>query len=181
MLKSALLKKTVCLTTIFSFALANLPKVAEAYGYRLSPESFDQMYYLAQNGKVEALRASVHRGLNIDIMNADGDTGLCVAARRHDIYAYNSFRAAGANPRHPCTQNIYDYDAFTTSSRAVPVTSTSREAYGAVGNEQYSMSPKIWWWIGGAALVGGGLALALGGGGGGGSSGGNGGSGNDEN
>ena len=177
MLKSALLKKTVCLTTIFSFALANLPKVAEAYGYRLSPESFDQMYYLAQNGKVEALRASVHRGLNIDIMNADGDTGLCVAARRHDIYAYNSFRAAGANPRHPCTQNIYDYDAFTTSSRAVPVTSTSREAYGAVGNEQYSMSPKIWWWIGGAALVGGGLALALGGGGGGGSSGGNGGSG----
>lgn len=168
MLNGALLKKTVCLTTIVSFALANLPKTAEAYGYRLSPESFDQMYYLAQSGKVEALRASVHRGLNIDVMNDDGDTGLCVAARRHDFYAYNSFRAAGANPRHPCTQSIHDYDDFTTSSRTVPVTSTPREAYGATGNEQYSLSPKFWWWVGGAALVGGGVAIALSSGGGGG-------------
>lgn len=162
MLKSALLKKTVCLTTIFSFALTGLSKTAEAYGYRLSPESFDHMYYLAQSGKVDALRASVHRGLNIDVMNDNGDTGLCVAARRHDAYAYNSFRAAGANPRHPCTQSIYDYEDFTTSSRAVPVTSTPREAYGATGNEKYSLSPNFWWWVGGAALVGGGVAIALG-------------------
>ncbi|MBQ8481155.1 MAG: hypothetical protein IJ532_01315 [Alphaproteobacteria bacterium] len=168
MLKSALLKKTVCITTIFSFALANLPRIANAYGYRLTPESFEEMYALAQNGRVEALRSSINRGLNIDVMNSNGDTGLCVAARRHDSYTYNSFRAAGANPRHPCTQNIEDYDNFINSSRAVPVTSTPRAAYGYIGKENYSVSPKIWWWIGGAALVGGALALALGGGGGGG-------------
>ena len=168
MLKSALFRKTVCITTIFSFALANLPRIANAYGYRLTPESFEEMYALAQNGRVEALRSSINRGLNIDVMNADGNTGLCVAARRHDSYTYNAFRAAGANPRHPCTQYIEDYDDFIKSSRAVSVTSTPRAAYSTIGNEDYSVSPKIWWWIGGAALVGGVLAIALGGGGGGG-------------
>ena len=162
MLKSALFNKTVCMITVFSFALANLPRTAGAYGYRLTPESFNEMYYLAQSGRVEALRSSINRGLNIDVMNADGDTGLCVAARRHDSYTYNSFRAAGANPRHPCTQNIDDYDDFIASSRAVPVTSTPRAAYGYIGKEEYSVSPRVWWWIGGAAVVGGILALILG-------------------
>lgn len=162
MLKSALLKKTICITTIFSFALANLPGTARAYGYRLTPESFDEMYYLAQNGRVEALRASVNRGLNIDAMNADGDTGLCVAAHRRDAYTYNAFRAAGANPHHPCTQNIDDYEDFIVSSRAVSTTSSPRAAYGVMGKEKYSVSPSVWWWIGGAAVVGGILALVLG-------------------
>lgn len=179
MLKSAIFKKTVCITTIFSFALANLPRTAEAFGYRLTPESFEEMYALAQNGRVEALRSSINRGLNIDVMNSNGDTGLCVAARRHDSYTYNAFRAAGANPRHPCTQDIEDYDNFLANSRAVSVTSTPRAAYGTIGKEQYSVSPKIWWWIGGAALVGGAIAIALGGGGGGGSHSSNGGGGGD--
>ena len=180
MLKSAIFKKTVCITTIFSFALANLPRTAEAFGYRLTPESFEEMYALAQNGRVEALRSSINRGLNIDVMNSNGDTGLCVAARRHDSYTYNAFRAAGANPRHPCTQDIEDYDNFLANSRAVSVTSTPRAAYGTIGKEQYSVSPKIWWWIGGAALVGGAIAIALGGGGGGSHSGSGGGGGDTE-
>lgn len=170
MLKSAFLRKTICITTIFSFSLAVLPKTANAYGYRLTPESFEEMYSLAQSGRVEALRASVNRGLNIDAMNSDGDTGLCVAARRHDSYTYNSFRAAGANPRHPCTQTINDYEDFIVSSRAVSPTSTPRAAYGALGKEDYSVSPRFWWWVGGAAVVGGVLALGLGHGGGHGSS-----------
>lgn len=170
MLKNAIFKKTICATTIFSFAMTGIVRTANAYGYRLTPESFEKMYSLAQNGRVESLRASINRGLNIDAMNENGDTGLCVAARRHDIYTYNAFRAAGANPRHPCTQNISNYNSFVTSSRAVPVTSTPRAAYGYIGKEKYSVSPKIWWWLGGAALVGGGVALALSGGGGGGGS-----------
>ena len=170
MFDGALLRKTVCLTTVFSFAFANLPGTAHAYGYRLIPESFEEMYALAQNGRVEALRSSINRGLNIDVMNSNGDTGLCVAARRHDFYTYNAFRAAGANPRHPCTQNISDYENFIHSSRAVSVTSTPRAAYSTIGHEEYRVSPNIWWWIGGAALIGGGVALAVGGGGGGGSS-----------
>ena len=170
MLKSALLKKTICMTTIFSFAFANLPGSASAYSYRLTPESFEEMYSLAQRGRVEALRASVNRGLNIDAMNADGDTGLCVAAHRRDSYTYNAFRAAGANPHHPCTQNIDNYSGFIASSNAVSEDSTPRAAYGAIGKEKYSVSPSIWWWIGGAALIGGIIALILGHGGHGGSS-----------
>lgn len=166
MLKSTF-RKTVGIVTIFSFGTAIMPWPAHAYSYRLTPVSFNEMYSMAENGEVESLREAVHRGLNIDVMNYNGDTGLCVAARRHDAYTYNSFRAAGANPRHPCTQTIYDYESFVNNSRAVSVTATPREAYGKMGKEKYRIAP-IWWWIGGTAVVGGLLLLLLGGGGGGG-------------
>ncbi|MBP1532402.1 MAG: hypothetical protein ILA52_02775, partial [Alphaproteobacteria bacterium] len=135
----------------------------------LPPQSFSKMYALAKSGEVEALRASVFRGLNIDSVNQNGDTGLCVAAQRHDAYAYNSFRAAGANPRHPCTQKISDYEEFVNSYRTVSMEASPREAYGALGKEEYKVSSAVWWWLGGAALIGGIAAIALGGGGGGGS------------
>lgn len=167
MLKNTLLKKTVCVSTVCSFMLVNIPTKVGAYGYRLSPESFSEMYSMAQSGNVEGLRASVFRGMNIDTMDENGNTGLCIAARRHDSYTYNSFRAAGANPRHPCTQNIDDYEEFVTSSKTVPVTSTSREAYGTMGKEEYSISPAVWWWLGGAVVAGGILAIVLGSSGGG--------------
>ena len=97
-----LLAKIVSTSTALSFIGATIsPYIAHANN--LAPLSFDQMYSLAQNGDVEALRASVRRGMNINVMDKYGDTGLCIAARRHDSYTYNSFRAAGANPRHPCT------------------------------------------------------------------------------
>lgn len=168
MLKNTLLMKTVCGVTIYSFMLALVPQNVRAWG--LPPESFNRMYSMAHYGEVEGLRASVYRGLNIDSVNSQGDTGLCVAARRHDIRAYNAFRASGANPRHPCTQRIEGYDQFVQSSNAVPLTANSREAYSALGKEEYRIAPWVWW-AGGALLVGGvAAAIALGGGGGGGGS-----------
>lgn len=168
MLKNTLLMKTVCGVTIYSFMLALVPQNVRAWG--LPPESFNRMYSMAHYGEVEGLRASVYRGLNIDSVNSQGDTGLCVAARRHDIRAYNAFRASGANPRHPCTQRIEGYDQFVQSSNAVPLTANSREAYSALGKEEYRVAPWVWW-AGGALLVGGvAAAIALGGGGGGGGS-----------
>ena len=164
----ASLKNFICATTLFSFAFSVLPQPAAAYN--LAPESFGEMYRLARIGDVESLRAAVYRGLNIDSVNADGDTGLCIAAKRHDVYAYNAFRAAGANPNHPCVQNISDYEDFVNSSRTVPTTATSRSAYSKMGKEVYSISPKVWWWVGGIALAGGATAIALGAGGGGGGS-----------
>lgn len=165
MLKNAFFIKTITSVSLYSFMLASMPQ--PAHGWGLNPQSFNQMYNLAQNGDVEGLRASIYRGLNIDAVNADGDTGLCLAARRHDAYTYNSFRAAGANPHHPCTQNIDDYERFVSGSGAVPVTANSRAAYGAIGHEEYRVSPWVWWTLGGA-LVAGGLILAFSGGGGGG-------------
>jgi hypothetical protein len=165
MFRNALFVKTICGITIYSFLLSTIPSEASAWG--LPPESFNKMYSLAQKGDVEALRASVYRGLNIDAVNRSGDTGLCVAAKRRDTYTYNAFRAAGANPRHPCTQRIIGYDNFVERSSAVPMTANSREAYSALGREKYRIAPWVWW-TGGALLAGGViLALSLGGGGGG--------------
>ena len=160
MQKKTSFKKVVCLTTALSFGFAVLyPYTSRANP--LSPISFDEMYSLAQRGDVESLRASVRRGMNIDVMKSNGDTGLCIAAKNHDSYTYNAFRAAGANPRHPCTQNIPDYQRFVESSRAVPVTAVPREAYSEVGRESYSVSPRVWWVLGGLALIGGVTALVL--------------------
>lgn len=168
MLKNSLFIKTVCGVTIYSFILASIPQNAKAWG--LPPESFNRMYAMAHNGEVEGLRASMYRGLNIDATNSNGYTGLCVAAERRDIRAYNAFRAAGANPHHPCTQYIDNYNEFVRNSNAVPMTANSREAYSALGKEEYKVSPWVWW-TGGALLVGGIVAaIALGGGGGGGGS-----------
>ena len=165
MFKNNIFTKAVSIMVMGSFAFVTTPK--KTYAQMLVPVSFSQMYYLAQNGQVEALRASVHRGMNIDVMNRNGDTGLCIAARRRDSYTYNAFRAAGANPRHPCTQTVEGYEDFVNSAQTTPINSTSRAAYGMMGKESYTVAPWVWW-TAGALLVGGGVALALSGGGGGG-------------
>ena len=165
MFKNNIFTKAVSIMVMGSFVFVTTPKKTKAQ--MLVPVSFSQMYYLAQNGQVEALRASVRRGMNIDVMNRNGDTGLCIAARRRDSYTYNAFRAAGANPRHPCTQTVEGYADFVNSAKTTPINSTSRAAYGMIGKESYKVAPWVWW-TGGALLVGGGIALALSGGGGGG-------------
>lgn len=166
MLKNTFWSKSVCLLTAYAVAFAAIPRYAHAWG--LAPESFDRMYQLAQQGNVEALRASVYRGLNIDSVNRDGDSGLCVAAKRRDAYTYNAFRAAGANPHHPCVQRINGYESFVENSQAVPVTATARAAYGAMGKETYAVSSRLWWGLGALLLAGGVVALVAGHGGGGG-------------
>ncbi len=168
MFKNKTLFKTTGLVSLVALGFATMPSAAQAYN--LAPLSFNRMYNLAQNGEVEALRASVRRGMNIDTVNQNGDTGLCVAAQHRDAYTYNAFRAAGANPRHPCVQRIPYYKDFVNSSKAVSVTATPREAYGQMGKESYKISSTTWWILGGLAVGGGIAALAMGGGGGGGGS-----------
>ncbi len=158
--------KIASLFTLISFSTTIVPVSAKAQ--RLTPLSFSEMYWLAENGDIEALRASVRRGMNIDTVNANGDTGLCIAAKQRDSYTYNAFRASGANPRHPCTQHIRNYADFVNSTKTVSVTATPREAYGAMGKEEYKISAGTWWLLGGLAVAGGVAAAVAGGGGGGG-------------
>lgn len=148
----------------FAVGAAALLAAANALAYdgRLSPQDFNKMYYLAQNGKVGILREAVNRGLNIDAVNPNGDTGLCIAVKRKDYVAYNTFRMSGANPRHRCTYAMYDqYQEFLEDSDAARV-------HRVVGNEEslyYEDNERSWWpWIlGGAALGGGIWALSSGG------------------
>lgn len=129
------------------------------------------MYSLATQGNVRALRAAVQRGLNIDATDRYGNTGLCHSIYQRNYTAYNAFHASGANPRHPCIQNIppQQYDAFMASARATPVTATPRDAYKEFADGEFVFS-KTTWIVGGVLLAGGITALALGGGGGGGGS-----------
>ncbi len=131
----------------------------------LAPQDFNKMYHLASQGKIGVLRSAVNRGLNIDSVNPNGDTGLCIAVKRKNYVAYNSFRMSGANPRHQCTYRIYrEYQEF------LDTTKTAREEK-ILGNKEslyYNEEERNWWpWIlGGVALGGGALALSGGGGGG---------------
>ncbi len=139
-------------------------KDAQAVVGALSPQDFNKMYYLAAQGKVGILRNAVNRGLNIDSVNPNGDTGLCIAIKRNNYVAYNSFRMSGANPSHPCTFRMYNhYQRFLKSTKTV------RENV-VLGNEEslyYREEEKNWWpWILGGLVVGGGISAMSGGGGG---------------
>lgn len=158
------MKKIISLAVLCAFSFAN-----RAFAAGLAPEDFNKMYALAHNGEVYALRGSVQRGLNIDSLDKYGNTGLCVSIYRNDQRAYNTFRAAGANPRHPCTQNIPTarYESFMSSSRVVAVNETPRQAFNVI-HTGFMYSTKFWT----TALTGvaGIAAIAMAGGGGGGSS-----------
>lgn len=137
---------------------------AYAIGGRLPPRDFNKMYYLATKGKVGILREAVNRGLNIDAVNPNGDTGLCIAIKRKDYIAYNTFRMSGANPRHACTYRISKQYREFLQEKETP------NAEKIVGNEEslyYNEEERSWWpWIlGGAAVVGGGILAFSGDGG----------------
>ena len=85
----------------------------------LRPMSFEEMYEVASDGEIGALKSAVRRGLNINTTNEDGDTGLCLAIKHWDYRAYNAFGADGANPQTPCTINIprEHYEDFIESYR----------------------------------------------------------------
>ncbi len=125
---------------------------AYAYDGGLSPQDFNQMYHFASAGRLDVLREAVGRGLRIDSVNPDGDTGLCIAIKRNNHEAYNTFRAAGANPRHPCTLRIYKkYQSFLASGVATPV---DKEAEARAATYYWNQGHGWWPWILGAALVG---------------------------
>lgn len=157
------MRKVIVFVTIYAFLFSSLP--ARAY---LPPISNAQMYTLATQGNVRALRAAIQRGLNIDTLDRYGNTALCHAIIQRNYTAYNALRAAGANPYHPCVRNIREgyYDSFLSSRRVVPTTANSREAYAYMGEEDFLFSSATWWTLG-TILLGGALVLILGGGGGG--------------
>ena len=130
---------------------------AQAY---LDPLIFNEMYAYATAGNVSALNSARHRGLNINAVNQNGDTGVCVAIQRNDHTAYNTFLRVGASSRPACLNKIssQQYNRFMKTSDEIKTT-----------NLKDDDDNSIWWWIGGAAVVGG-VALALSGGGGGGGS-----------
>ncbi|MBQ9447998.1 MAG: hypothetical protein IJU61_15475, partial [Victivallales bacterium] len=97
----------------------------------LAPESFQALYNMAARGNVTGLNNARSRGLNIDSVNRNGDTGLCTAAKSGNKVAYKAFLQAGANPSHPCTWEIRGYREFMNSAIRTPVTNIDTAVYGA--------------------------------------------------
>lgn len=148
----------------------------------LQVQNFNALYSAASNRRIEIISRALARGLDIDSIDSNGNTGLCVAIRRNDYTAYQVFSHFGANQNHSCITRIprYQYSRFMAS---VPRTyqeytsASSRYAKLPVQNSYNIYSNNLYgtqwykspwtWTIGGLAIVGGGIALASGGGGGG--------------
>lgn len=155
-------------TLILFSLLCMFSTTAEAYLQQLSPQSFNALYDLASRGNVSAINNARSRGLNIDSVNANGDTGLCVAAKYRNRKAFKSFLQSGANPSHRCTWEISGYRDFLRSVVENPVKNLDT-AVPANKGLLSSMSLTTKALIGaGIVAAGAGTAIALSGGGGGG-------------
>lgn len=154
-----------------------------------SASAFNAMYYKARQGDLPGLVNMVSGGVNVDMVNSNGDTGLCLAAKSRDMRAYNTFLSAGADSAHSCTTEIPGYTTFAKRSgyQTYEYTAPERSVYGGSDgsgaiygntkhasavytgseNSSHTIAPG-WYWAGGIVLAGAGVALALGGGGGGG-------------
>ena len=161
-------KKAICLLLMPLLIISTaIPPASAAYN-KLAPHDFYEMYALAANGKISKLSNAIHRGLDIDAVNQNGDTGLCVAAKQKNAKAYNTFRNLGANPAHPCTRNIPHYQSFV-NSRAVQAGAFWQESsYAPPAYNMENSSSDKWKLAGLLLLLGGGAAILLSGGGGGG-------------
>ncbi len=162
-------KKTLFFVLSYALTMATLVSTTEAYMRPLPPDDFGSMYRMAARGDVVSLHEAVSRGLNIDAVNDDGDTGVCVAVKRRDAKAYNTFRAAGASGTPPCRWQISHWESFINSAPVQAGANWRSTDYTMPVYTSSAEKSNMWGWIGGAALIGGGAALAFSGGGGGGS------------
>lgn len=167
MLRTFCKKALVCVLSNVLIT-ATFVSTTEAYMRPLPPDDFGSMYRMAARGDVVSLHEAVSRGLNIDAVNADGDTGVCVAVKRRDAKAYNTFRAAGASGTPPCRWEIAHWESFINSAPVQAGVNWRSTDYTMPVYTSSAEKSNMWAWIGGAALIGGGAALALSGGGGGG-------------
>ena len=128
------MKNIVTSVVCCSLVLSSLPM--SAFARKLPPADFGQMYSLASSGNLGSLLSAAGRGLDLDAPNQDGDSGVCVAIKKNDVKAYNTFVKAGASV-HPMCVNYLDrskYESFMTSSNVVkysdyPTSFQPRENY----------------------------------------------------
>jgi hypothetical protein len=128
------MKRAISSVVCWSLVSSLMPM--DVWARKLPPADFGQMYSLASSGNLGSLMAAASRGLDLDAPNEDGDSGICVAIKRHDIKAYNTFIKAGASV-HPMCVNYMDtakYKRFMASSSVVkysdyPTSFQPRENY----------------------------------------------------
>lgn len=113
------MKSFVLWTMLCAFCLTLFP--ANVMARKLPPADFEEMYRVAASGNLGSLMAASSRGLDLDARNPDGDTGLCMAVRRGNFLAYNTFIKAGAHNHPPCVNRIpsAQYKRFMDSPNSI--------------------------------------------------------------
>ncbi len=141
-------RRFVTFLTIFGFMFT---QISFAYAQRLAPQTFEKLYELASVGDLDSIKYAMARGLNVNSVNRYGNTGICEAILRGDYRAYNTFYAAGANPKPACVYQIESsqYQGFMASRYTVPL----RESV-TYGTAEYSTT-SIFGVLAGTAVVGG--------------------------
>lgn len=155
------------------FAVSFFASISQA---SLPAQNFYALYRAASSSRLETISRALARGLNIDTVNVNGDTGLCVAIRNNDQTAYRVFRHFGANPNHQCILNIprwqyssfmatvpsttseYEYTSASARYAQKPVYNTNTRSYSNLYSSKWLSSP-VTWTIGGLALLAGGIAI----------------------
>lgn len=114
------MRKFITYLTIIAFCFACVSP-AFAATRKLSPADFNYMYKIASDGDLASLMAASRRGLNLDATNKNGDSGVCVAIKKGDYKAYNTFIKAGAHEHPRCLNYISKskLESFMESSNSV--------------------------------------------------------------
>lgn len=114
-----LMRKFITYLTIIAFYFAC---VSPAFATKkLSPDDFNYMYSLAADGDLASLMAASNRGLDLDAPNKNGDSGVCIAIKKNDYKAYNTFIKAGAHEHPRCLNYISKskMESFMKSSNTI--------------------------------------------------------------
>ena len=108
--------------------------------------TFNDIYKLASEQNKEELEKMRSCGVNLDMMNMQGNTAYCQALIDENCEAYTTLREVGVNTDHNCVRRL-PRDQQTLNCE--------------------SCTACLWVGLGAAALIGAGVGLAAGGGGGG--------------
>ncbi len=121
------------------------------------------VYQYARAGNVAAIKNLLDKGYDIDLVNPEGYTALCVAVEHNDKRAYWRLRALGANYTHACLQRVTQEYAMDLEQRYRVVSSENAGTILKSGDDNTMKYAAA-----GILAAGAVAALALGGGGGGG-------------
>ena len=113
------MRKFITYLTIIAFCFSCVSPVLAAK--KLSPADFNYMYGLAADGDLASLMAAANRGLDLDATNKNGDSGVCIAIKKKDYKAYNTFIKAGAHEHPRCLNFISKskVESFMESSNTI--------------------------------------------------------------
>ena len=148
------MRKFITYLTIIAFCFSCVSPALAAK--KLSPADFNYMYGLAADGDLASLMAAANRGLDLNAQNKNGDSGVCIAIKKNDYKAYNTFIKAGAHEHPRCLNFISKskVESFMESSNTIK--------YSEYPTSFIPRDQSVDWWIlGGFMFITGFLAWII--------------------